>query len=398
MGPVYAVSLFAIPVILIILIIYGGEDHEGEAIIMKKIRIATAFVLAGVLLVCAGCSDWDEEYDMPDEYAYCDEYSDYDECYPEGYGGYYSDYDECYDEGYCDGYGDYGGYGQYDEGSACYADDQNGSYGGYGDGDYYGSYNGYTEEFTLGSSGALEGRIAVVTILMDDAYTSWNLDDKNDNETYGYIYNDLEIACDWIKDSCSKYGRDVEFIWDWMEHQELYYELSIRGSAQTEGDYLYDELASVIRNNINSDDIKSKNNADGIIYLACLNTPGSNSTTSSTLMSERSSPVEEEVCMMMMHTEGQMEAPACFAHEILHTFGAADLYMPGMYGITDDLVRQLENSGSNDIMLTCTDPRSGYYVYDRITNDLTDITAYYTGLTDECDTVREWGLEKSDYE
>ncbi len=380
---------------------------------MRKTRIAAAWLLTAVILLSAGCSDWDEELEMMDDAGYCEEdacyedscdedYYDEDYCYGDSCDDEYG-YDQCYSDDYYDECGDYSDYGDYDQDDYCYGD-QCGAYDGYDDGDYFGSYGsydgdyGYTGKFTLGSSGALEGRIAVVTILMDDADTSWNLDNKKDYETYGYIYNDLEIASDWISKSCAKYGRDVEFIWDWEAHPELFYDLSMRRSAQNEGGYLYDDLVNVIRNNIDSDDIKSKNDADGIIYMACINSPNSNHTTSSTLISERSNPANEEICVMMMHTEGTMEAPACFAHEMLHAFGAADLYMAGMYGITNDLVRDLEASRLNDIMLTCEDPKTGYYVYDRITNELTDITAYYTGLTDECDTVREWGLEQSDYE
>ncbi|MBR5376426.1 MAG: hypothetical protein IK139_04030, partial [Lachnospiraceae bacterium] len=234
--------------------------------------------------------------------------------------------------------------------------------------------------------------------LLDDRNNSWDLEDEKDQEIYGYIHNDLKVACDWITRSCAGYGREVEFVWDWTEHEELICDLSTDISVEGNLEYYYDDLARLIRQNVDADDIKSKNDANGIIYLACVDTPYSNQNTSSTFMSERSNPAEEEFCIMMMRTDGDIEPPSAFAHEMLHTFGAADLYMSGMYGITDELVRYFENSGSNDIMFRCEDKRTGEYYYDRITNEITEITAYYSGLTDESETVREWGLERSDYQ
>ena len=43
------------------------------------------------------------------------------------------------------------------------------------------------------------------------------------------------------------------------------------------------------------------------------------------------------------------------------------------------------------------DPDTYQYSYDSITNEITDITAYYIGLTDYSETVNEWGFEKSQH-
>jgi hypothetical protein len=48
-------------------------------------------------------------------------------------------------------------------------------------------------------------------------------------------------------------------------------------------------------------------------------------------------------------------------------------------------------------MYTCSDRRSGKYHYDRITNEVSSITAYYIGLTDISDIVSELGLEESQH-
>ena len=41
----------------------------------------------------------------------------------------------------------------------------------------------------FGSSGKLEGNIAVVTMFLDDARTSWNFKKKQDLEMYDYAYS-----------------------------------------------------------------------------------------------------------------------------------------------------------------------------------------------------------------
>ena len=43
------------------------------------------------------------------------------------------------------------------------------------------------------------------------------------------------------------------------------------------------------------------------------------------------------------------------------------------------------------------DLNTNYYVYDSVKNEMTDITAYYLGLTDYSETVQTWGLGQSDY-
>ena len=104
-----------------------------------------------------------------------------------------------------------------------------------------------------------------------------------------------------------------------------------------------------------------------------------------------------EICFMFMNCEGYLECPSHFAHEMLHTFGVPDLYTAVDYGITQEYVDYAANSGLNDIMRINDDPETGLYVYDSIPNEVTDITAYYAGLTDYSETVNEWGFAPSQH-
>ena len=248
-----------------------------------------------------------------------------------------------------------------------------------------------------GSSGKLEGTIAVVTILADDATSEWNLSEDDDFRMYSTIYNDLRIGCGWIEEACAAYGRDVNFVWDWDAHGELIYQTSLDRSIGDNYYGAYNDMQEFIGANIDSEGIKSALGANGIVYMVCVDTPSSNTTASSTFSWEAGCPCEYEMSFMLMNYKGQINAPATFAHEILHTFGAPDLYYAGKHGITQEYVDYAKSAGTNDIMRVTWDLNTNYYVYDSVKNEITDITAYYLGLTDYSDTVQEWGLGQSDY-
>ena len=252
----------------------------------------------------------------------------------------------------------------------------------------------------LGSSGKLEGTIAVVTMFLDDTRSSWNFNKKKDVEMYDYVYYDMQVACDWITKSCKDYGRKVNFIWDWDKHPELCFSgEKIYINATNENEDIHSEVQYLIRNYIDSEKIKKSLGANGIIYVACFNTSARNSVTSMTDAWSREYPINEEICYMFMRCDKDVEVPAMFAHEMLHTFGAPDLYTPGMFGITQEFVNYIESSKSNDIMgfRTGLIPNTDTLDYDNVPNVLGELTAYYVGLTNSSKTVQKWGFKPSDY-
>lgn len=68
------------------------------------------------------------------------------------------------------------------------------------------------------------------------------------------------------------------------------------------------------------------------------------------------------------------EPPSAYAHELLHAFGVPDLYYTGGLHPTG-LRGLLKETGSQDIMYTINGDM------DRITGQLTELDAYYLGLT-----------------
>ncbi len=328
---------------------------------MKK-KILTAVLTAALALSLCACAD---------------EYYEYDES------------GENYSEGY-----------SYDENDGSYYDssyDQSDDYQSY----YSQDTTDYPFDTSIGSAKELDGKIAIISIFVNDNTTSWDFENSADQEMEGLIYNDLKIATEYLENAVKDYGRDMDMIYDWAEIPELAYTLDVNADYQTIDDSYGDldySFWDAISKNVPTEDILNKTGATQAVYMLYFNTPASNTKTSCTRNHYEGMPYPYEMCYMFMNCSGDKEPPACFAHEILHTFGAVDLYMASEFdGITQEYVDYAESSKLNDIMRICEDPKNGAYLYDTIKNEITDITAYYTGLTDSSETVDEWGFPRSQH-
>ncbi len=265
---------------------------------------------------------------------------------------------------------------------------------------YSDSEYGYPYDNHLGTAKELEGKIAVVSIFVNDATTGWNFESEADQQLDALIYKDLEIATDYLENVSKSYGKDVEFIYDWKQYPELAMDLEIKELDYRYCDDYFDDFnnaaTSSIDQNVQTAKILSDVGAEQVIYMMYFNTPSTNTTTSLTSFCYEAE-ITYEICFMFMNCEGYPECPSHFAHEMLHTFGVPDLYTAADFGITQEYVDYAANSGLNDIMRINEDPQTGEYLYDSIANEVTDITAYYAGLTDYSETVNEWGFAPSQH-
>jgi hypothetical protein len=255
-----------------------------------------------------------------------------------------------------------------------------------------------TERAGQGSAVFPEGNVVIVSIVADDYNNKWG-DSKGDTELLerGQYY--LEYACDWLSSQAKRWGHELNFIYEFDEAKGLCYRGYLETDMTNYMDYDVDsEVFDFIDENVNAEEIKSKYETENIIYILFLNTDSTNMTTSYTRNYYDGMSRDYEYCAMLMNCEGYEETPSAFAHEMLHTFGAPDLYYAGMSNITQEYIDQIKDSGLNDIMRITSDPNTYQYVYDDITNEITDITAYYVGLTDHSDTVTEWGFAPSEHD
>ena len=98
-----------------------------------------------------------------------------------------------------------------------------------------------------------------------------------------------------------------------------------------------------------------------------------------------------EFCVIVPYGRGRENNPATFAHEMLHCFGAYDLYETNQYSpIPQKYVDYLMSHKPNDLMNHCY-----YSASDIVTVEFSEVDAYYVGLTDTCAAKKKWGLGES---
>lgn len=238
---------------------------------------------------------------------------------------------------------------------------------------------------SLGSAGTLDGKTVIVSIFADDAGTRWGAED---GDLKREMLRRLSIACAWLTDQSLRYGKEAAFFFDWTADAELYYETSFAQDLVSYDCDYYGQTGYLVQS-VDSAALMAKYGAEDIIYLFFFNTDEENDVRPWTVSHKRGDPWLVEFSNVFVRFGGTYTPPpATFAHEILHTFGAHDLYYASEQ-VPQAYVDHCADTGSRDIM---------YYVNmgDDIAAEMTDLAAYYAGLTDVCPTVEQWGLAVAD--
>ena len=258
-----------------------------------------------------------------------------------------------------------------------------------------------TWESGLGTAGELDGNIVVVSIFLNDDQNSWDFSDPQDVHTRDDCLDYLGIASDWISQSAQQWGKETRFIYDWSEDPQLYYETKIIASVTAYGDDPTEEVSDFIEQSVNTEELRARYEADSVVFMAFVNTPLHKMYPSYTLPYDDESISPCEITYLLTGCNGEEENPATYAHEILHAFGAPDLYKAGRpalnYNIDSQFTEYCEKYYPNEIMLITYDKDTQEPHYDHISNELSHITAYYIGWTDACPEVEEFHLQPSQH-
>lgn len=262
----------------------------------------------------------------------------------------------------------------------------------------------------LGSAAELEGNIGIISIFADDLNGKWSFDNADDLKKRDDALNYVAIATDWLEIQAEKYNKHVKFYFAGSEESDLYYRTRFddkSANVEKAREKSMPVQWKYIDENIDNRSLKEKYDLDSMVYIIFLN-PESDSSSSAFVVRyyNKVNDYPYETAFLPMEYKGTVLAPAVVAHEILHLFGAPDLYGVDKndmnYGTTDDYVAYCEKNHKNEIMYTTfarDENGNKYKVFDRITNDLTDITAYYVGWTDNVPPeVEKFGLVHSQYE
>ena len=244
-------------------------------------------------------------------------------------------------------------------------------------------------------------RTVVVAIYADDATTHWDFSREADTRQRLRNRFNMGVACAWLTQQARRYHGDCGgFVWNWYEHGDLYYTHAftqdiVHGMG---GSDAVNAIVGYIHENVPTQELLTRYGAENIIYNVYLNAPNDESYRSwSTGVLNREINAEQyypEACVFVPYGRGRENTPAVFAHEMLHCFGAYDLYETyNGSPITQAYVNHLMSHSPNDLMNHCY-----FSDYDIITTEFSAIDAYYVGLTGRPAEADRWGLGLSTYE
>lgn len=250
-----------------------------------------------------------------------------------------------------------------------------------------------------GSADSCTGTIAVVSIYVSTPSYSWDFTSPDDKTTRSDTLKYLKLATGWIETQAASWNKYVDFRCDWTVNSDLYYEAKMSDEIlNNSGAKGIEEVWQYIADGTEPiDDIKTKYGASGVVYMIFVNTPSNYNRNSCTIVCDEGFVYPYEFCRIYCNSIDGEENPASYAHEILHTFGAPDLYKAddfgNNYGTTDELVAYVSENLPNEIMNATYDIETGLPYYTKISNELTEITAYYIGWTDKSEVAEEFGLD-----
>ena len=246
------------------------------------------------------------------------------------------------------------------------------------------------EKTEFGSAGRIGGKTVLVSIFASDAGTSWDFSEKEDEDTANDALNRLLAATDWLGEELEKFNVKTEFIADWREHPDLFYTVEFSAQNVVPDGSRYWDQARFAKNGIPAEELKQAYGAENIIYLFFYNTDFHNQVNSYTFSDSRDFSCDVELIDVFVKFDYQYVMPAAsYAHEILHAFGAKDLYL-AKNGITQEFVDYCVTENSMDIMFSVNDGPS-------VEREISSLDAYYIGILPECEEVSRFGLETSYY-
>lgn len=256
---------------------------------------------------------------------------------------------------------------------------------------------------TTGSAKYLDGDTVFVSIFLDDTAAHWTNDDVK------LVKNNMKIACDYLKEEGKRYGKDVNLIYNIDEHPDLEYHYAMEtafpgttlsnkeGASGEAAKQLRQNIYDYINHNINIEYIMSKYQTNSIAFLVFIDNEADAATTYNYYFGADKNRYYE-LCFInlrwsIINTELK---PETYAHELLHLFGARDLYSTDtMTGITREFIDYVNDEYPKDIMLG--NSRKGVNRINRIEGEITDITAYFIGWKENIPETSRFPTIQSTY-
>lgn len=234
-----------------------------------------------------------------------------------------------------------------------------------------------------GTADTIDGKTIIISIFASDEVVSWNNDLESDLQKINETLTNIKISTEYLTNEVAKYHKTAEFIYDWHKFSDLKYEAIFTDNIVDNYNYQYGVQRDWIIDNIDILKLKKKYEADNIVFMYFFNTDNTNSAISSTYN------LDIDIVNIFPENNRYIAPPATYAHEILHTFGAPDLYFENAV-INQEYVDYYMETNPSDIM-------ASVYYGNEITNTFSKLDAYYVGLIDSHPDVDKWNLGTSEH-
>ena len=252
------------------------------------------------------------------------------------------------------------------------------------------------EQKSYGSAALLTDATVLVNVFLNDAAhgQTW------DAESRAAAVQRTQLAVDWITEQAAGYEAAVNLICDRsadgsdsaLTRSYLVQSAMQGGENSEESSAFLDEMDTLCAS-LAADSRLAAYGARHIAFLFFLPISGT-SFTMAHYADDGDSFYYEYSCLYKTdaYTDGEAESPATYAHEILHLFGAPDLYEGSSDPYVDEaLVSYVADTYPGDIMLS-TYEDDGSSRFDAITKEISPLTAYCLGLTDTCPELAQFPL------
>ena len=241
-----------------------------------------------------------------------------------------------------------------------------------------------------GSAKYLDGDTVLVSIYLEDTASSWTTEDRE------LVEKNMRITDEYLREQGRKYGKEVNLIYNLDESSELAYRLpydkpfpgTMSDIKEEELDRkksvnnLYWYVNDFIGNSIPTESIMKKYGVNSIGYLIFIDGSADSAVTYPYYAWENEVTYAEK-CFITLRWQSNMTdvTPDTYAHEILHLFGAKDLYYENSEnGVDRGLMNYAFKEYRKDIMLGHA--TKGVAWKNMITAKIDEPTAHFLGWED----------------
>ena len=229
--------------------------------------------------------------------------------------------------------------------------------------------DGIDGSFGIGSASILRGKNILVSLFLTTPDNTFTEEEKK------ICLQRLKEAAIYIEENASGYGVETQFILDWSEEdsQDLCMEKTVDFTISDDSDFmdaLDEAFAQWTEEDLSYERLLQEYGADGIATCMFVNAPGR----SYAIVYDGEDNVRESLVMFVRNDKGTEEEPAVYAHEILHVFGAHDLYKGEEY--SREVTDYIAASYPDEIMRSVAGEG-------KISEQISRITAYHLGWIDE---------------